>query len=372
MTSLLIIKNHLQVDYSFWHQSKTALKTARNEVLEKIYSIIITSLPKDELQGTFNKKNSRYIFNYKCKNKETPINFSFYLESDRSTAKGMVLWNGKEYSLSSDDTGKIKQLIFSHIKPPQERKFFEEVCVLENNQLVWKEIDRVEIVGGPVKKNYDGIHHDSHAPLLVRGDKFEFIRTESKPELVIEDWSRWESEMVTAASAYEDKIHPLYAQYVAHIITNIGKPVQILDLGGGSGRLAELILNKSQEQIQHYSLLEFNEDLCRTATGRLKDKDKVVIRQADARSPQVYKDYDGVNIILTCGLLTEQVLCYDDQLVVLDHISKIAKPGTWVIIGGLAKTFITERDLNKRNWRALNLTDPDRLFPFQIAIKESD
>lgn len=118
-----------------------------------------------------------------------------------------------------------------------------------------------------------------------------------------------------------------------------GRPLNVLEICGGDGSLAERLLERFDTSIGSYTLLERNETLVGEATARLaRFGQRAVVLQADATSAAAYVSCDLV--VSSGSILCGQVGSALDAEATLGHVASSLVDGGHVIATGFSTSFL--------------------------------
>lgn len=204
---------------------------------------------------------------------------------------------------------------------------------------------------------------------IFKGNRFEIVKVQNKceqywmPQHEIAYWNEWE---VSENLEYYNDSDQMICNAVELILKQIenSTPV-ILDVGGGSGRLAEKLLVLSP---MNYTLLEKNE----VEIGKAKEilGDRAAVVPTDIVLDPFCVEPGSVDIVIASGILTHTVLKDRiEALIALEKVCSSVKPGGFIILTGLSAPFITADDFTMRGFEVINKTIPLKSKQFYIARK---
>lgn len=222
--------------------------------------------------------------------------------------------------------------------------------------------------------NEIGIINKKMLSSILSGHRWEAI-TENvgKPIVHIPDdyWSNWEDVDV---GMYKD-FHLMLCQVVKSIKEFSRGSVSILDFGGGTGSLANTILN--QVGVKDYILLEKNEKEIRKAKEILGDRASVVptdivqdsILYCDA-AKTLPLEANSIDVAIGSGILTHHVLKNrEDALIALKKICSLIKPYGFILLTGATDSYISGKDLEAEGFEIISTSLPNSIKQFYIASK---
>lgn len=211
--------------------------------------------------------------------------------------------------------------------------------------------------------------------LMFNGNALEESSLQKEdPAHPISYWDNWESHQFMRSN-YPQIIHPAIKQAVDAIALLLqGNTPRIIDLCGGTGKVAERIL---QTQKANYTLLENNPASVEEARKILKDKAGVV--ETDVlNEPTFFSDEkktipieeSSVDITIASGALAAKVLpSKAAALEVLNKIHRYLKSGGYLILSSWSASYINASDLKERGFVVINMTLPGLDQLFYIAKK---
>ncbi|HSX25602.1 MAG TPA: class I SAM-dependent methyltransferase, partial [Chlamydiales bacterium] len=188
-------------------------------------------------------------------------------------------------------------------------------------------------------------------------------------ELWDTDWKK----IGANGKAYQEQVYPLLQTYAREFLSS-GKK-RVLEVGGGDGELAEKILDKHEENISDYYLLDLSEESCKKAKDRLPEKAHVHQRTITANYTDLVQP-GSIDLVIGCGALTEGVLL--DKFAAkaaLEQICKVLKRGGVLLLSGKTRQWLNSKDLEKAGFSVKNKIIPSAnptLFPLScyVAIYE--
>lgn len=203
-------------------------------------------------------------------------------------------------------------------------------------------------------------------PHILNGASLEYMLHTAAQSKEQGFWNDWENTSPTAWSIYTQLIHPILTKVVHVILAHEETPQPVIvELGGGKGRLARLILEGLNSPCK-YILLENNEKEIAEAHQNLGDLARVV-QSNIVLDEQYYCDAEHtlaigeetVDLSLASGVLTQTVLQNKEEaLVVLQKVQKYLKPSGYLVLAGLARSFLNERDFTSAGFTVINKSLP--------------
>lgn len=213
------------------------------------------------------------------------------------------------------------------------------------------------------------LHH------TISGSKIEKVNTNTEIKFECDNfWDDWEN--YGHNSKIYKEIDMAIFQVVTTILESLGKNFcpTILDVGGGSGRLANSILQSGSFD---YILLEKNLNAIEKAEKTLGNKASIISTDI-VKEPVYYRnkaktlfiEQNSVDIAIGSGILAKGVLKdKNDALIVLKKISFYLKNKGFLILTGLTPSYITSSDLQVEGFEVINKSIPQSFRQFYIAQK---
>lgn len=192
-----------------------------------------------------------------------------------------------------------------------------------------------------------------------------------------ERWSSWEKKFSvksksypTASKLYTDLIYPKIS-FTVDKLTSLQPldKINILDLGGGSGKLAAKLLDDLADRIAKINLIDRNEVLVERATNLISKGYRQIIPNTiditikEFPPEEFTKSFD---IIILCGVVAAQVLTRKESLSIVEKSFGMLRPGGYLIVTSLSTPWLRAKDYKKiaPECEVLNTA-----FPFQNARK---
>lgn len=155
----------------------------------------------------------------------------------------------------------------------------------------------------------------------------------------------------------------------------------ILELGGGDGRLAKIILRNYKKEAA-YTLLEYNDKALSEAKENLKKPLKNQIAQVvktdivedsifylDENKTEPIQE-ETVDIVLGSGILTVVSLKDKDAaLSVLQKVYRYLKPDGYLVLSGHAYSFLNSKDFIDTGFEVINTSLPKFHREFYVVKK---
>lgn len=171
-------------------------------------------------------------------------------------------------------------------------------------------------------------------------------------------WDTWEVDFKQANIAYNKHIYKQIIATMGHLFSlGSQQEMNIVDVGGGSGRLSEMLLKKFSERITKIFVVDSNEVLIKKSTERsLALKNKIIplltdITHANFPSEELFKN---VNIVIMCGIIASQVLSKDESKELLKKVYEKLDKKSYVIITSFTESQLKAKDYERIGYKILN------------------
>lgn len=202
---------------------------------------------------------------------------------------------------------------------------------------------------------------------LFNGSRLEIFKypcvLDGKP---LEYWNDWWIKETSQITHYRDIIYPLMSSAVLNVLELLDKqnmtksPLMIMEIAGGNGELAEIILANAQyPENSHYVFLELNEPSLEEAKIKLQKFSNVEICQTDLVNDKAYGTVlpYSVDLILGSGILTRCVLDNkQDAETILKKVYHYLKSEGYLILAGHAEMLLSANDFKKAGFNVINCT----------------
>lgn len=176
-----------------------------------------------------------------------------------------------------------------------------------------------------------------------------------------EYWDKWDSGSVNyhAMSVYESIIYPEIIKSIHRIGQSFERKLDILDLGGGSGKLAYELLNKCCNIIQQICLIDFSEVAIERAKGLLENhanKFKAICKDITQMSFLSPDNLLCADVIILSGIIAFEVLTPTQALQLLKKCHTIVRDNGYLIVTSYSLAIVNSKDYEKMGYRVLNKT----------------
>lgn len=182
-------------------------------------------------------------------------------------------------------------------------------------------------------------------------------------------WYDWISR--DELSDYRNFVHPIVTRVAGDLLRDrlsAGQPVVIADLGGGEGSLSRAMLDSLQQEYPDARIrlhfVERDDRLVEEARRRLEFRGVTVHPPTDIRDIEDLSAFLGEtpDLVVTSGVLTQQVMDRTDVMRVVSRIHESLSPGGYFIQTGLAPAQINASDLRDNGFEVLNKSVPERVW----------
>jgi len=228
------------------------------------------------------------------------------------------------------------------------------------------------------KRIFDAI--DQVRPFLS-GDQLEKVITEQRRDAKPESfWQEWHL-VDTNRENYYKLIHPAVADYtqsvIEHLVSEGKQEVMILDIAGGNGDLAELIIKDTQERFPKLGVTYYMIDGNKEDTG-MADERFHALRSEHVQAFALWRDMsayefdakrmmqdiglpqEGVDIIINCGGLLNESVAHDVEEAKAYYgmyLEIMEKPGAHGVFSGHTPLGIRATDHKENGMEIRNLFD---------------
>lgn len=215
------------------------------------------------------------------------------------------------------------------------------------------------------------VFHKELLAAALKGNRLELssVKTNEKPRDP-EYWNTWETDSGSAWQEYTNNIHPAIKHVVGLAVSNLLKsdpkrPVTILEICGGSGKLAKQILDSLPIK-PTYVLLEQNQKELGEAKQILNERASVVSTDI-VNDAQYYKDESkqipievgSLDVVLGSGALTECVIpSKDSAIACLKKIHSYLRTDGFLILAGHATNWLNSEDFRANGFSVINTSMP--------------
>lgn len=216
--------------------------------------------------------------------------------------------------------------------------------------------DRREVVGTQFQFRFERRTETLYVPERVEftglqtcltGNEFERVFPIELSEMVQEgQWELFGQDVTEeVARHYEAILYPRVVDTVARIgAIRGGRPLTIVDLGGGSGRLAEVLCERVPEpRLARVIVVERSTALASEARERAtRLPGRLEVRNADILDSQVWHDLDvRPDAFVLCGVVAHQVLQHAEALHLMKGCLGALGSGGFVLVPSYSPALLT-------------------------------
>ena len=219
------------------------------------------------------------------------------------------------------------------------------------------------------------------SPSFFNGFEYERIFSPSAYSLIpTEFWDVWESVMSEEVMHYKTIIYPQIIYTIQKICKlNPLVNLDILDLGGGSGNLAETILEERtlSNLIRKIIVIDSSKKLIEKAQIKaINYPDKLIPKHISIEevSKQLYNSSEYVqsaHIIILCGVVAHQVLSRKVGLDIVAKCQSILRENGILIVASLSPALINSVEYQEMGYNVLNKSF-SFLLPSCLSVKTND
>lgn len=196
----------------------------------------------------------------------------------------------------------------------------------------------------------------------LTGNEFERVFPIELSEMVQEgQWERFGTDVTEeVARHYESIIYPRVVDTVARIgAMRGGRPLTLVDLGGGAGRLAEILCERVPEpRLARAIVVERSAALAGEARARAtRLAGRLEVRSADILDSQLWRDLDvRPDVFVLCGVVAHQVLQHVEALHLMQGCFGALGSGGFVLVPSYSPALLTSAAYARMGFAVLNKT----------------
>jgi hypothetical protein len=215
----------------------------------------------------------------------------------------------------------------------------------------FEEGDETYFLGEPV--SFKGLQ------AYLSGNEFERVFPPASQLIAAAEWDAW-GRGTTAAIAlhYEEFIYPRVAETVSAIAARApDRRLCVVDLGGGTGRLAEVVCD-GVDRVSRVVVVERSKPLLALAEARaLGHPGRLVTRSADLTSTDVVDSLDVTpDIIILCGVVAQQVMEHGQGLRLMRACQRRLPVGGFALVPSYSPALLTSREYESMGFEVHNKT----------------
>jgi len=192
------------------------------------------------------------------------------------------------------------------------------------------------------------------------GNEFERTFTAPLPEPIAPgEWDRWGHGLTADIGRhYEAVIYPR----IVEVLTKIGarhpdRPIDVMDLGGGAGRLSELVC-ESVPGVARVRLLDRSAALIEKARplaarypGRLLPERADITATTFSIDPE-----EAPDVAILCGVVAQQVMAHDEGLAVMRKCHESLPRGGFALVPSYSPALLSSREYEAMGFSVHNKT----------------
>ncbi len=187
----------------------------------------------------------------------------------------------------------------------------------------------------------------------------KLIRMDNAPSSCVlpsEHWLPTYKSSDFRADLFYEKAYSRAISFLSEVFKPCDSKITVLEVGGGSGELAEMLLKEYGDSISCYYFLEKNQDACDAAKARLlKFGDKVIFWNEDIVELRQLAGASKFNLVIGMGVLTSQVLDQTVSQQALETMHSIVDIDGYVYLDGYAHFNFSKPGENpfgklRKNW----------------------
>jgi len=190
----------------------------------------------------------------------------------------------------------------------------------------------------------------------------EFERTFAPPlpdPIAPEEWERWGHGLTAdLGKHYEAVIYPR----VVEILTRIGarrpdRPLDVMDLGGGAGQLAELVC-ESVPLVRRVRLLDRSAALIEKARPRAaRHPGRLLPERADITA-DTFSSHLRVppDVLILCGVVAQQVMAHEEGLALMRTCHESLPRGGFALVPSYSPALLSSREYEAMGFAVHNKT----------------
>lgn len=227
---------------------------------------------------------------------------------------------------------------------------------------------------------------------LFNGSRCEIVKyphwLHTKASEYWDDWWSGESneKETHPIDHYRDSIYPMISSAVLNVLQllkqqNGPESSLIMEIAGGNGELAEIILSSDQyPKNANYVFLELNEPSIKKAETKLEKFSNVEIFKTDLVNDKDYGTIkpSSIDLVLGSGILTRCVLNSKmDAETILKKVHYHLKPEGYLILAGHAEMLLSSKDFENEGFNVINCTaNGNQLYilqkqsPFESCLQQ--
>ena len=170
-------------------------------------------------------------------------------------------------------------------------------------------------------------------------------------------WDKWERINPMALHLYIQRIYPQIRNTLARIFDSHKNPMEILDLGAGSGNLADHLLDIIPNAIKQITLIDYSGSAIEIAKARLEKypgKFTASCQDITKNDFLTEKDSPAFDAVLLSGVVSLEVLTREQSLELLKKCFCQIRKGGYVIVTSFSPAHFYTKDYTLMGYQVLN------------------
>jgi SAM-dependent methyltransferase len=210
--------------------------------------------------------------------------------------------------------------------------------------------------------SFKGLH------LYVDGNEFERTFPPDVTEPVAADeWDRWGRGLSADICVhYEKVIYPHVIETLRKIAARTPeRPLRVVDLGGGSGRLAEMICEQLTA-VGEVLVVDRSGALVEQARPRAaRHAGRLAVRRGDVTAKGFVDELPSPpDVFILSGVVAQQVMDHDQALALMGECLRVLPPGGFALVPSYSPALLTAREYEAMGFvvhnRTLNVVEDGR------------
>jgi len=194
----------------------------------------------------------------------------------------------------------------------------------------------------------------------LAGNEFERTFTAPLPDPIApEEWERWGHGLTAEIGQhYEVVIYPRVVETLAKIgARQPDRPLDVMDLGGGAGQLAELVCEKVP-LVRRVRLLERSVALIDQARRRVaRHPGRLVPERADVTADGFRALLEEPpDVVILCGVVAQQVMTHEEGLVLMRRCHESLPRGGFALVPSYSPALLSSREYEAMGFAVHNKT----------------
>lgn len=177
---------------------------------------------------------------------------------------------------------------------------------------------------------------------------------------IIPTWDDWEKIVHLQSNQYENVIHPRIVTTLSQICSIVGKKIEVIDLGGGSGKLAVELLNKLKSQIQKILLFDKTDKLIKFAQHKAKTfKPQLIAISKDIldNAFPYDKQKESFDVVILSGVVAHQVMTKEEAFLTMKKCHQLLRQNGFAIVTSFTPSHLCAHEFTQLGYKVLNKSD---------------